>query len=29
MSSASKEIPGIWKARTGKKGAETMMTGLD
>jgi len=22
-------IPGVWKARTGKKGVETMMTELD
>ena len=29
MSSGSKGIPGVWKARTGKKGAETMMTELD
>ena len=25
MSSGSKEIPGVWKARNGKKGFETMM----
>ena len=29
MSSGSKGIPGVWKARTGKKGVETMMTELD
>jgi len=29
MSSGSKGIPGVWKARTGKKGVETMMTQLD
>ena len=29
MSSGSKKIPGVWKARTGKKGVETMMTALD
>jgi len=29
MSSRSKGIPGVWKARTGKKGVETMMSGLD
>jgi len=29
MSSGSREIPGVWKARTGKKGVETMMTELD
>ena len=29
MSSGSKGTPGVWKARTGKKGVETMMTGLD
>jgi len=29
MSSGSKGIPGVWKARTGKNGVETMMTELD
>jgi len=29
MSSGSKGIPGVWKARTGMKGVETMMTELD
>ena len=29
MSSGSKGTPGVWKARTGKKGVETMMTELD
>jgi len=29
MSSGSKGKPGVWKARTGKKGVETMMTELD
>jgi len=29
MSSGSKGIPGVWKARTGKKWFETMMTELD
>ena len=29
MSSGSKGIPGIWKARTEKNGVETMMTELD
>ena len=29
MSSGSKGIPGVWKARTGKKGAETKMTELN
>jgi len=29
MSSGPKGIPGVWKARTGKKGVETMMTELD
>jgi len=29
MSFGSKGIPGIWKARTAKKGAETMMTELN
>ena len=29
MSSGSKGIPGVWKAKTGKKGIETMMTELD
>jgi len=29
MSSGSKGIRGVWKARTGKKGVETMMTELD
>ena len=29
MSAGSKGIPGVWKARTGKKGVETMMTELD
>jgi len=29
MSSGSYGIPGVWKARTGKKGVETMMIELD
>ena len=29
MSSASKGIPGVWKAITGKKGVETVKTELD
>ena len=29
MSSGSKGILGVWKARTGKKVVETMMTQLD
>jgi len=29
MSSGSKGIPGVWKARTGKKGVETVTTELD
>jgi len=29
MSSGFKGKPGVWKARTGKKGVETMMTELD
>ena len=29
MSCGSKGIPGVWKARTGKKGVETMTTELD
>jgi len=29
MSSGFKGIPGVWKATTGKKGVETMMTELD
>ena len=29
MSSGSMGMPGVWKARTGKKGVETMMTELD
>jgi len=29
MSSGSKGIPGVWKARTGKKGAETTMIELN
>jgi len=29
MSSGSKGIRGVWKARTGKKGVETIMTELD
>ena len=29
MSSGSKGIPGVWKARTGKNGVETMMPELD
>jgi len=29
MSSGSKGIPGVWKARTGKKRLETMMSELD
>ena len=29
MSSGSKGMPGVWKARTGKKGVETMVTELD
>ena len=29
MSSGSKRIPGVWKARAGNKGVETMMTELD
>ena len=29
MSSGSKGIPGVWKARTGKKRVETVMTDLD
>jgi len=29
VSSGSKGIPGVWKARTGKNGVETMMTELD
>ena len=29
MSSGSKGTPGVWKARTGKKGVETVMTELD
>ena len=29
MSSGSKGIPGVWKARTGKKWFETTMTQLD
>jgi len=29
MFSGSKGVPGVWKARTGKKGVETMMTELD
>jgi len=29
MSAGSEGIPGVWKARTGKKGVETMMTELD
>jgi len=29
MSFGSKRISGVWKARTGKKGAETMMTELN
>jgi len=29
MSPGSKGTPGVWKARSGKKGVETMMTELD
>jgi len=29
MSSGYKGIPGVWKARTGKKGVETVMSDLD
>jgi len=29
MSSGSERIPGLWKARTGKKGVATMMAELD
>jgi len=29
MFSVSKEIPGVWKVRTGKKGVKTTMTELD
>jgi len=29
MSYGSKGIPGVWKARAGKKGVETIMTELD
>jgi len=29
MSSASKGIPGVWKAITGKKGVERVKTELD
>jgi len=29
MFSGSKEISGVWKARTGKKGVESMTTELD
>ena len=29
MSSGSEGIAGVWKARTGKKGVETMRTELD